>query len=207
MEGVPDPDSPPLAEVAALVLAAGGSSRFGVENKLLHRWQGRALLEHVVEAIDTSAVARSLVVTGYQHACIDAVLTRRSPPLDSVHNADWASGLASSLVRGVSALQDHPAILVCLGDMPWLQGALIDTLLRAAAQCPERWMVVPVHGGRRGNPVLIRQALYPAVLALQGDAGARVLAARQPERVREVAVETVGVLLDVDTQQDAERLR
>ena len=194
------------SQVAGLVLAAGGSRRFGSANKLLHRWRGRALVEHVLEALRASRIERVLVVTGDDRQAVEAVLSARAEPTARVHSAAWRTGLAASLACGVGALLDRPAVLVCLGDMPLVDAGAIDALLSAAAGAPERWLVIPVHAGRRGNPVLIRQPFYDAVLALEGDAGARVLAGRYPERVLEVELDCAGILRDVDTVEDAARL-
>lgn len=194
------------AETPALVLAAGRSERFGDENKLLSNWQGRSLLDHVLDSLAQSECSATLVITGSDHERVEARLRERRPPVPWLRHSGYESGMAGSLGRGIAALQRHEAVIVCLADMPAILPGTINALLRASGTSPEALFVVPVRGGRRGNPVVIRQALFKDVLALRGDVGARILAERRPERVLEVPVDDDAVLLDVDRSADIAKL-
>ncbi len=122
-------------------------------------------------------------------------------PIVFAHNAEFASGLASSLKAGVAALpSDIAGALVLLGDMPGVEAATLDRLIDAFADRPNALAAAPIRAGRRGNPVLLSRALFAALARIEGDEGARrVLGEADPLAIIEVEVESEGVTLDIDT--------
>ena len=123
-----------------------------------------------------------------------------------VHNPDYATGLASSLRAGIRAAPaDCDGALILLGDMPGIGAGDLDRLLDAFAAAPEA-IVVPVHEGRQGNPVLWPRRCFPDLMQLEGDAGAKRLIAAHGEHVREVGMGTSAIFADVDTPEALARL-
>jgi molybdenum cofactor cytidylyltransferase len=184
--------------VAAIVLAAGRSTRMGGPNKLLAEIGGRPLVRIVAEQALASRAAPVIVVTGHERAKVEAALAGLK--LRLVHNPDYAAGLSTSLKAGLAALPPHvDGAIVCLGDMPQVTAALIDRL--AEAFDPERGalVVVPTIEGKRGNPVVWSRRFFPDLMALEGDVGARHLIAAYADVVAEVPVEDAAALTDVDT--------
>jgi molybdenum cofactor cytidylyltransferase len=184
--------------VAAIVLAAGRSTRMGGPNKLLAEIGGRPLVRIVAEQALASRAAPVIVVTGHERAKVEAALAGLK--LRLVHNPDYAAGLSTSLKAGLAALPPHvDGAIVCLGDMPQVTAALIDRL--AEAFDPERGalVVVPTIEGKRGNPVVWSRRFFPDLMALEGDVGARHLIATYADVVAEVPVEDAAALTDVDT--------
>jgi len=110
--------------------------------------------------------------------------------------------MASSVVCGFSALIESDAIVVCLGDMPNVSNRIVDALVNAFSQSPDKAIYIPVFEGQRGNPVLIARRLFDSVLTLQGDTGARALANQFADSIHEVVVDERGVRQDVDTAAD-----
>jgi len=195
--------------VSGLLLAAGSSTRFGEKNKLLAGWQGKALIQHSVQALAQSNVATITVVTGHEHEQVEqAVLNSdcNKTTLRFVHNEAFATGMASSVVRGFSSLIESDAVVVCLGDMPNVSNQIINTLVNAFLQNPSKAIYIPVYNGQRGNPVLIARRLFDSVLSLQGDTGARALAKQFSDSTLEVVIEDVAVRQDVDTVSDLDHL-
>jgi len=183
--------------VAAIVLAAGRSTRMG-GNKLLADLDGRPLVRHAVEAALGSNARPVVVVTGNDADAVRAALAGLDVRV--VHNPDYAAGMSTSLCRGVAALAENPDIkgaLVCLGDMPRVQAAHLDAIIAAATDDVQ--IVVPIHERKRGNPVLLHRALFDEVLALRGDVGARAVIERHADRVCQLAIDDPAILLDVDT--------
>jgi molybdenum cofactor cytidylyltransferase len=182
--------------VAAIVLAAGRSTRMGA-NKLLAHLDGRPLVRHAVEAALGSSARPVVVVTGNE---ADAVRTALAGlDVRFVHNAEFAAGMSTSLCSGVRALADEPDLagtLVCLGDMPRVRAAHLDAI---AAASSDGQIVVPTCERKRGNPVLLPRALFDDVLALRGDVGARELLERHADRIVQLAIDDAAILLDVDT--------
>ena len=190
--------------VAAIILAAGRSSRMGATNKLLATVGGTPMVRRVAETALASSAAPVIVVTGHQAEAITAALTGLD--VTSVHNPDYASGLAGSLKAGLTALPaDSDAFVVCLADMPLIEPAHIDSLI-AAFDASDRPICVPVHAGRRGNPVLWARRYIPDMLDLTGDQGARPLLETHAAAITEVPVSSDTIHADFDTPESLERL-
>jgi molybdenum cofactor cytidylyltransferase len=184
--------------VAAIVLAAGRSTRMGGPNKLLAEIRGTPIVRIAVEQALASRASPVIVVTGHQRAEVEGALEGLSVSL--AHNPDFAEGLSTSLKAGLAALPDNvDGAIVVLADMPQVDAALIDKLIGAFD--PERGSlaVVPTIEGKRGNPVVWSRRFFPALMALEGDVGARHLIGENVDAVTEVPVDGQGALVDVDT--------
>ncbi|CAB1369285.1 NTP transferase domain-containing protein [Denitratisoma oestradiolicum] len=198
-DGPPAPAAAAGPRIAALVLAAGRSSRMGERNKLLCPVAGQPMVRRVVEAALGSRCAQVMVVTGHQAEQVETALA--GCPVSRVFNPDYAEGMASSLRAGLQALpRDTEAVLVVLADMPWISAAHLDRLI--ATFDPARpAILVPEREGRRGNPLLWPRAYFDEMSQLQGDVGARLLLERHADSVRAVRFDTDAIFADVDTPQ------
>ncbi len=186
--------------VAAVVLAAGRSTRMGGPNKLLAELNGKKLVRIVAEQALASKASPVIVVTGHQAEEVEAAL--RGLNVKLVRNSAFAEGLATSVKAGIAAVPEiADGAVVCLGDMPLIDAKLIDRLVEVFAPDRGSLIVVPVAGGRRGNPVLWSRRFFPELMALDGDVGARHLIARHLEAVTEVEVPGNSAFLDIDTPE------
>jgi molybdenum cofactor cytidylyltransferase len=191
--------------IAALVLAAGTSTRMG-SNKLLADLHGKPMIAQTVARIKASAVDSIWVVTGNQVQLIERALTDHD--VSFVNNPHFADGLATSLRAGVAALMDDcDAILVCLGDMPLIDPRDLNRLIAAFSVAEHRSIVVPVHGQSFGNPVLWGAEHFSSLLACEGDRGARGLIDKLRDQVVEVYVDHDGVFRDADTPEALDAMR
>jgi molybdenum cofactor cytidylyltransferase len=200
----PQPREEPVTasdhRIAAVVLAAGRSMRMGGPNKLLAEIGGKPLVRIAAEQALASRADPVIVVTGHERERVESALSGLQVRL--VHNPDFATGLGSSLRSGIAAVPaDADGAVVCLGDMPQVDAALIDRLI--AAFDPEKGALaaVPVIEGRRGNPVLWSRRFFPDLMAIEGDVGARALIERYGEAVAEVPLSGKAALVDVDTPE------
>jgi molybdenum cofactor cytidylyltransferase len=194
-------EAPPVADgrrAAALVLAAGRSTRMGGPNKLLAEIGGKPLVRFVAEQALASRANPVVVVTGHERAKVEAALAGLR--VRFVHNPDYAAGLSTSLKAGLAALPpEADGAIVCLGDMPQVTAGLIDRMLDAFDPARGAFVVVPTIEGKRGNPVVWSRRFFPDLMALEGDVGARHLIGTHADAVAEVPVEDSGALTDVDT--------
>ncbi len=234
MPGVVIPAGHPgaVARTAGVVLAAGSSRRTGGVEKLVVPVEGRPMVRRVAETALAAGLDPVLVVVGADARAEPVRQALGGLPVVLVTNRDPSRGLASSLARGVSALPASTrAAAILLGDMPWVQDGTVRALvaalesaspaatagdeaaarLSAAAATPARARprvaCIPVYEGRRGNPVVWGAGFFPDMVALEGDRGARILTELHPALIREVPVDDPGILRDVDTVEDLERLR
>jgi molybdenum cofactor cytidylyltransferase len=201
-----------MIRVAAIVLAAGRSSRFRAaggaeETKLVATLDGKPMVRQVVEAALASRARPVVVVVGHARGAVEAALRGLSVPV--VFNPDYATGLSSSLRAGLSAIPaEVEGALAMLGDMPGVEARLIDALIDAFAAQPNVCAVAPAQGGRRGNPVLLGRALFDRAKRLEGDEGARRLLAALPKGdIIEIAPPGSDVSFDIDTPSDLANMR
>jgi molybdenum cofactor cytidylyltransferase len=187
-------------KVAAVVLAAGRSTRMGGPNKLLEDLGGKPLVRHAVEAALASNARPVVVVVGHQRERVAAALAGLAVTL--VENAAYAEGLSGSIRAGIAALPETAdGALILLGDMPEVDAPLIDRLISAFDPARGALVVVPSRDGRRGNPVLWARRFFGDLVRLDGDAGARHLIVANAESVAEVAASGERAFRDIDTPE------
>ncbi|MDQ0558425.1 molybdenum cofactor cytidylyltransferase [Rhizobium mesoamericanum] len=179
----------PAGNVATVLLAAGKASRMGEggPHKLLAEFDGVPLIRRSAMNAIGSRSSSVIVVTGHRKNDIEAALSGLKAT--TVHNPDYASGMASSLATGFSVEQAREAdgILVMLADMPGVSSGDLDALITAFRQANGQSIIRAVSRGKRGNPVIIPKSLFDEVMRLEGDVGARHI------------IETSGVpVVDID---------
>jgi molybdenum cofactor cytidylyltransferase len=205
----PQPRDEPVPDgrrIAAVILAAGRSTRMGGPNKLLAEIGGRPLVRIAVEEALASRAKPVIVVTGHQREKVEASLAGLDVKL--AYNPDFADGLSTSVKAGLSAVpHDVDGAIVCLGDMPQVRASLIDQL--AGAFDPEKGalVVVPTVDGKRGNPVIWSRRFFAELMGLEGDVGARHLIGRYPEAVAEVPITDKAAFVDVDTPEALSKVK
>jgi len=193
--------SPSRGPIGAILLAAGRSTRMG-SNKLLAELGGRPVAARALDAIEAARLP-ALVVLGNMAGEVKAAL---GPRAAFVEAPDFAEGLSRSLRAGIEAAPGAwRAAFVCLGDMPDVPPEVL-TAMAAAFREPHD-IVVPTHGGKRGNPLLWGRAHFPRLASLSGDVGGKALLGDFTDRVIEVEVETDAILADIDTPQALEAAR
>lgn len=188
------------ARVAALVLAAGRSSRMGDRNKLLVDLDGEPLVVRAVRTLLASAARPVLVVTGHAHEAVAEALADHDVTL--VHNPAWADGMSTSIRAGLDALPDAvDGAMVALGDMPFVRPKDVEALLDAFDPEGGAAICVPVHDRKRGHPVVWSRRFFAELRALSGDVGARRVLDAHMDEVHLVPVDDPGVHVDVDTPE------
>lgn len=189
--------------IAALVLAAGRSSRMGA-NKLLAEVDGIPMVLRAVNAARAARVSEVVVVTGHEAERIEALLAGRGARV--VRNPDYENGMSTSLRRGLDALPaECEGVIVLLADMPRVSADHLDRLIDAFDDKAAR-IVVPQKDGRRGNPVLWPRAYFGEMREVQGDQGAREVLARHANDIVAVDMPDEAIFADVDTPEALARV-
>jgi len=193
-----EPDPP---QIGGVILAAGEARRFGAQ-KLLAPLGGRPLLQHVIDAANTSCLEDIALVVGANAE--DLVVRLDVGRARVVRNPDPSRGLASSLQVGLRGLDPRlHAALVLLGDVPGVTTALIDELVSRGRETRAS-AIVSVWRGRRSPPVVLHKSLWASAFALQGDVGMREVLADQ-DVVEFSVTDPLGSLDDIDTEEDHAR--
>ena len=201
----PEPKVPPGPRIAALLLAAGRSSRMG-SNKLLEPVDGTPMVVRTAQRLLSSQARPVIAVLGNEADKVEAALGKL--PLQRVRNPAFAEGLSTSLKAGLAALPDEiDGVIICLGDMPLITGRDINKLIAAFNPLEGRAIIVPMRQGKRGNPVLWAKRFLPEMAELAGDVGAKHLIGEHAELVCEVEMDSDGVLVDIDTPDALAALR
>ena len=191
-------------KIAAIVLAAGRSSRMAPRNKLLEPIDGEPIVRRVAGLALRSGADPVIVVTGFDARRIVAALGDLDVTI--VDNLCFEAGLSSSLKTGLSTLSsDVDGALIMLGDMPAVEDSVLGALM--AAFTGHDAICVPVHRGPRGNPVLWGASYFAEMMQLTGDIGAKTLLAKHAAGVTEAPVGSDSIFADVDTPADLARLK
>jgi len=187
------------SSVAAIILAAGASKRFG-QPKVLLDWHGKPLISHVVDVVLAACVRPVIVVVGAYEQAVRAALGAR--PVRIVVNSDWAEGKSTSVRTGLAALPaESKAVLFVQTDMPHITPLLLDKIV-ARFQESGALIVEPRLGERPGNPVLFARGMFADLARVTGDRGGRPVIKKYADRVAVVQVDDPSILQDIDTPED-----
>lgn len=194
--------------ISAILLAAGASVRMGARNKLLLHVAGEPLVRRSARVLMEASVGEVVVVVGHEAGRVGAALA--GLPLRQVLNAAYPTGMTSSIQAGVrAAAPEATGLLLLPADLPLLTGADVDRVVdafearhREDPQC----IVVPVHAGQRGHPLIFSGAYRAALLAHPEPDGCRGLLRAHRNHVREVSMPADHIYCDVDTPAAYARL-
>jgi molybdenum cofactor cytidylyltransferase len=188
--------------IAALVLAAGTSKRMG-KPKLTLRLNGESMLDRVLDTLHRSKVDRVVVVLGADRDEVTRKVKFHGEKV--LYNSRYKGGMSGSLKLGLKSIQqDADAAMVVLGDQPFVSTATIDKLVDAY-KASRALVVAPLYRGFRGNPILFDKSLFPQIMTISGDRGAKMVVEAHRDKLVEVEVEDKGVVFDIDTPSDYEK--
>ena len=190
--------------VTGIILAAGASSRLGRPKQLLDLG-GEPALRHVIRTALDSRLTEIVVVLGNEAEIVKEVVGEFGQR--TAINPRFAEGQSTSLGVGIEAAHaDADAAMLLLGDQPLLQAETVNLVLAAysASNAP---IVQARRNGQPGHPVIIRSELFPELLTLTGDEGARSVIRRYADRIHYIEVPNVDEALDLDTEADFKRVQ
>ena len=186
-----------IEQIAGIILAAGGSSRFG-EPKQLLLWKGQPIIRHVVIAAMKAELDPIVVVVGSSDQDVEKVIS--DLPVRIVKNPDWMTGLSSSIRSSVTTLpKEVGGVIFLQADQPQISQVHIKSLVETHQESLSP-IVAPEINGQQGNPVMFDSRTFPDLLSLKGDTGGRVLFSHY--QVRRVIWNDPNLLMDIDTPED-----
>lgn len=198
----PDEDLEDRKDVLGVVLAAGTSSRFGPGNKLLREIDGEPVVRHAVGTLSAARLEHVAVVVGHEAPALREAVAVLDVTV--LANEDYAEGKSTAIRSGVAHVAEAgaDAVVIALGDMPFVSQSSVNALVRAHEHRPETAFAA-AFDGERGNPVLFDAVHFDELRVLHGDAGGRHVLREADAALVETG--DPGVCQDIDTPGDAER--
>jgi molybdenum cofactor cytidylyltransferase len=186
--------------IAAIVLAAGGSTRMGQSKQLLP-FRGKALVEHaVVQAIE-AGLHPVIVVAGAQASAVRTAIS--GLPVEIVQNEAWQTGMGSSIAAGVGRLlemePEAAALAILLADQPLVEARHLSAM-QELLNGNETNIVAAEYGGTLGVPAFFMRTLFAKLASLSPEAGARQIIRGSGAQV--TAFPLPEAAMDVDTPED-----
>jgi molybdenum cofactor cytidylyltransferase len=193
-----------MPDAGAIILAAGGSRRFGRPKQLL-AFQGESLVRRSVRAATEAGIASVAVVTAESTDAIKGELSETSAAV--VENGDWQRGLGTSIRCGLRHLRasvpDLEAVVIIACDQPFVEASTVAALI-AEQKRSGKPIVASRYAETLGIPALFDRSCFEALLALPDDSGAKTLIESRPDEVAQIKFEQGAI--DIDTPADFERL-
>ena len=185
--------------VSAILLAAGESKRMG-KPKLLMPFGKSTILEQTVDNLLNSTVSEVIVVLGYKAEEVMPKLAAK--PLKTAINPNYHQGMSTSIVAGLNLIDGKAeAVMLALADQPLVDSKIINELIQQF-YAHKKGIVNPAYQGRRGHPIIFTIKYKTELLGLKGDVGGRQIVKEHPDDILEVAVDSPGINIDIDTISD-----
>ncbi len=193
-----------MQKIGAVILAAGGSSRFGQPKQLLP-FRGKTLIRTIIDAACEAGCSPVVVVIGSNGETIHPEVAHAN--VLEVRNTNWQRGIGSSIRSGVQALTDHApdvqAILLLVCDQPAVNAPFIERLF-ATREATKKDIVASSYADTAGVPAIFNRSLFKELLAIGDESGAKSIILRNPGRVAQFAFPEGAI--DIDTWEDWEEL-
>lgn len=190
--------------ISAIVLAAGESKRMGRTKQLLD-WEGRTILQRVLENLSRSRVDEVILVLGHEADRILQSLDTRKVKV--VINKNYKEGMITSIQQGLINLDDKvEAFFIVLADQPAVGPEIFDRLISELRRVtPQKSIVLPAFRSLRGHPALFSAKYRKEALRIEGDVGFRQVLQEHPEEILTVEMDTDSILQDIDTPDDYQK--
>lgn len=196
---------PAIENCAIVLLAAGTSARLGSPKQLL-LYKGTTLLRHAADTALETGCQSVFVILGANSELLRKEL--KDKPVSIVENTGWQEGMASSIrcalkhIAGTILRPDCIIFMVC--DQPYVTGSLLTRLAEIRKETGKQ-VVASLYGDKMGTPALFHKSLFPALMELKGDRGAKQLIADNPDKV--ATIQFPEGITDIDTMEDYELLK
>ncbi|MDD3265417.1 MAG: nucleotidyltransferase family protein [Dehalococcoidales bacterium] len=192
------------SKASVILLAAGMARRMGKPKQLLPLGSS-TIMGITLDNITASSVNQIIVVTGASAEATGAIASRANTTV--AHNPDYRHGMSTSLHKGLERLDPGSGlIMVALADQPLTRTETYNLIIEHAKRS-QKGIVIPVHHGKQGNPIVIRRSYLPELLAFEGDVGGRELLVRHPDDILRLEVDDPGVITNINTPHDYEKIK
>ncbi len=203
-------------KLAAILLAAGQSTRFEAGSKLTHIIKDKPLISWSLSPLIKSNLEQIIIVTGCHAETINKAITplkNQHPNLTTIHNENYKLGMGNSIATGMTAISSNiEGIFICLADMPKITEDIYTKLTHALAleqnheTTKNKSIFRPFYQGIPGHPVLFSKIHFEKIASLNGDQGARQIIKSNQGALELIAIDNPHTLLDIDKREDLAKL-
>jgi len=201
---------------AAILLAAGQSTRFETGSKLTHIIKDRPLISWSLSPLIKSNLEQVIIVTGCHAETINTAITPlkdQHPNLTTIHNEIFELGMGNSIATGMTAISSNiEGVFICLADMPKITEDIFTKLAHSFANQQNRETTKnksifrPSYQGKPGHPVLFSKIHFEKLASLNGNQGARQIIKSNQDALELIAMDSPHTRLDIDNRQDLTKL-
>ena len=186
-----------------MILAAGQATRLG-KAKMLLPYKDKTILEKIVDEVLSIDPIMITIVTGHYHQEIKSII--QNPEVILVHNVDYQKGMSSSIIKGLTTMQekcpDLQFLFILVADQPFIDQALLQKMIQLHKET-NKGLVAASYEGITGTPLLLEAKYFDKLYQLEGDKGARAILHQYPDDLARVDFELGW--LDIDTESDYAR--
>ena len=166
--------------------------------------KGKSLLQHVIDSALKSKVDEVIVILGARAEKLQREIKPGTARI--IVNTSYDKGQSTSLKAGLQSISpDSQAVLILLGDQPFITEATIDALIEKYQETGSP-VVAPIYNGKRGNPVLFDRSLIPELINTSGDKGGRTVVEKYTDRMATVEIDSATIGIDIDTWDDYQKM-
>ena len=187
--------------ISAILLAAGQSKRIRGENKLLKKYKGKILINHILKSLIKSKVNKIIIVLSYENRKIKKIALK-SKKIIFVFNSNYAKGISTSIKCGLKKIsKKNIGFLITHADMPLVSKTILNTLC-SALKSKNKEIFVPVYKKKIGNPLAFKYLMIKSLKKIKGDRGAKKLIRSNKSKVQLVKMKSKTILIDFDQLKD-----
>jgi molybdenum cofactor cytidylyltransferase len=191
-----------MSKIWSIILAAGESKRMG-RPKMLLSINGKTMIEQVINNVTSSNTDNIIVVLGAHHDLLVDLIKKTE--VEYCINGNYKDGMLSSIHCGFKNLpSDFEAAIIFQGDQPLIPPSVINIIIAAYKETDEG-IVIPIHKGKRGHPILIDRKYIDEIEKLKSSEGLRSLSYKHPDDVLEIETDEPGILRDFNTYEDFQK--
>ena len=187
--------------ISAILLAAGQSKRIRGENKLLKKYKGKILINHILKSLIKSKANKIIIVLGYEDRKIKKIALK-SKKIIFVFNSNYVKGISTSIKCGIKKIsKKNIGFLIAHADMPLVSKTILNTLC-SALKSKNKEIFVPVYKKKVGNPLAFKYSMIKSFRTIKGDRGAKKLIRLNKSKVQMIKVNSKSILIDFDQLKD-----
>jgi len=187
--------------ISAILLAAGQSKRIRGENKLLKKYKGKILINHILKSLIKSKANKIIIVLGYEDRKIKKIALK-SKKIIFVFNSNYAKGISTSIKCGLKKIsKKNIGFLITHADMPLVSKTILNALCSALKNKNEE-IFIPVYKKRIGNPLAFKYSMIKSLKRIKGDRGAKKLIRSNKSKIKLMKMKSKSILIDFDQLKD-----